>query len=55
MTGIGSTVVCSLSFLDVRLVFFILGTIGCSIGFGSSLTMSLTGSYFTAGTCTGGG
>jgi hypothetical protein len=52
----GSTeVVCSFSFLEVRLVFLILGTIGCSIGFGSSLTMSLTGSCLMTGGGTGAG
>jgi len=51
----GSTEVCSLSFLEVRFVFLILGTIGCSIGLGSSLTMSLTGSGFTTGAGTGAG
>ena len=51
----GSTEVCSLSFLDVRFVFLILGTIGCSIGLGSSLTMSLTGSGFMTGAGTGAG
>jgi hypothetical protein len=51
----GSTEVCSFSFLEVRLVFLILGTIGCSIGFGSSLTMSLTGSCLMTGAGTGAG